>query len=167
MTRPFPGLVAAAFALGLAAGPAPAPAGEPRAVAVLGAALVNTSPAPTTEAERERAVAMAGRIAERLAASGSYVLVDTAPVADEMAGYVNLAHCNGCDADFARRLGADLAVTAEIQKTSNLILHVSIYLRDAATGTLVGGGSADIRSNTEESWRRGVDYILENRILRE
>jgi hypothetical protein len=29
----------------------------------------------------------------------------------------------------------------------------------------VGGGSADIRGNTDESWTRGIDYILRNRIL--
>ncbi|MGF1553426.1 MAG: DUF3280 domain-containing protein [Paracoccaceae bacterium] len=158
-------LVAGAVALCLPAGAASAD--DPRSVAFLGAAIVNTSPAPTTEAERERLALMEARLAEAFEASEDYVLVDTAPVAEAAAGYVNLAHCNGCDADFAAELGADLAVTAEIQKTSNLILHISVYMRDAGTGTLVGGGSADIRSNTDESWLRGIDYILRNRILSE
>ena len=57
-------------------------------------------------------------------------------------------------------------LTAEIQKTSNLILHINVYMREAGTGRLVNGGSVDIRSNTDESWMRGMNYILKNRILR-
>jgi hypothetical protein len=93
--------------------------------------------------------------------------MDVAPVAEKADLYANLAHCNGCDARLARELGAEVAITGEVQKTSNLILHISVYLRDAETGALAGGGSADIRGNTDESWRRGLDFIVKRRILRE
>ena len=41
-----------------------------------------------------------------------------------------------------------------------------VALVGADVGDLVGGGSADIRGNTDESWQRGVSYILRNRILK-
>lgn len=140
---------------------------EPRTAAYFGVRLIDMSLGTTTPEEEARRAALEARLEEGMAASGRYVFVDTEPVRERADRYDNLAHCNGCDAKFARELGADVAVSAEVQKTSNLILHISVYIRDAATGALVGGGSADIRSNTDESWRRGIDYILKNRILRE
>ena len=43
-----------------------------------------------------------------------------------------------------------------MQKVSNLILNINIYVRDAETGDLVAAASADIRGNTDKSWSRGV-----------
>ena len=141
-------------------------ADEPARVAYFGLLLIDMSAGTASAAEEARREVAEVQIAETLAESGRYAFVDTAPVAAKAALYSNLAHCNGCDAALAQELGADLALTAEIQKTSNLILSISIYLRDAKTGALIGGGSADIRGNTDESWRRGVAYILKHRILK-
>lgn len=146
---------------------APGRADEPYRIAYFGVLLLNTSPEETTPDEERRRAALEARLREGLEESGRFAFVDTAPVAKKADLYQNLAHCNGCDARLANELGADLALTGEVQKTSNLILSMSIYIRDADTGQLVGGGSADIRGNTDESWRRGIDYILRNRILRD
>lgn len=157
-------LLAAIVTLGLL----PAGAGEaPRTVADFGVVFLNTSPEATTPEEERRLAALEQRLHEGLEESGRYAFVDTAPVAEKADLYKNLAQCNGCDARLAKELGAEVALSAEVQKTSNLILSMSVYIRDAETGALVGGGSADIRGNTDESWRRGIDYILRNRILRD
>ncbi|MEM7497050.1 MAG: DUF3280 domain-containing protein [Pseudomonadota bacterium] len=140
---------------------------EPVPAAYFGMKLVQTSLEPTSDAERERIRMVEARLRERLSEAGAYSFVDTAPVATKMDLYDNLSHCNGCDAAFAEQLGAEVAISGEVQKTSNLILHISIYIREAGTARLVGGGSADIRSNTDESWRRGIDYIVKNRILKQ
>jgi hypothetical protein len=157
---------AALLVLALAAA-APAMAQAPERAAFFGFVFIDTSLGASQEAELARTRMIEARLAEALEASGRYALVDTAPVAEAAGLYANLAHCNGCDSRFAADLGADIAVTGEVQKTSNLILHMSVYMRDAETGALVGGGSADIRGNTDESWRRGIDYIVKRRILRE
>jgi hypothetical protein len=52
-----------------------------------------------------------------------------------------------------------------VQKVSNLILSLNIYLRDARTGRLVTSMSADFRGNTDESWQRTASYLLRNRLL--
>ncbi|MEO0958477.1 MAG: DUF3280 domain-containing protein [Pseudomonadota bacterium] len=140
---------------------------EPVSAAYFGMTFVQTSLEPTSTAERERLVMVEDRLRAQLEAAGAYTFVDIAPVSERLAHYENPSHCNGCDTTFAEELGAAVAISGEIQKTSNLILHISIYVREAGTARLIGGGSADIRSNTDESWRRGVDYIVKNRILRQ
>ena len=52
-----------------------------------------------------------------------------------------------------------------MQKVSNLILNLNLQVRDVAGGAIVAAGTVDIRGNTDKSWRRGVLYLLEHRIL--
>ena len=144
---------------------APAYAADESA-AYFGFHLINSSEAPLDDAERARLGMVEARLRDKLAAADRYDFVDTAPVAEKADLYENLAHCNGCDAALAKELGADVAITAEIQKTSNLILSMSVYVRDAETGALIGGGSADMRGNTDETWARAVDYIVRNRMAK-
>jgi hypothetical protein len=114
--------------------------------------------------EQLRLAMLTNRLREALAQSGRYDIVDIGPVR-EPAQAMNLQNCGGCDRRLAAELGADLAVTGVVQKVSNLILNINIYVRDVRSGKLVEGHSADIRSNTDESWLRGLNWILKNRIL--
>jgi hypothetical protein len=102
----------------------------------------------------------------RLADDGRYTLVDLAPLGQKVAHATPLRKCNGCAAELAKEAGADVAVTAWVQKVSNLILNVNVEIVEAGTGKLLQVESADIRGNTDESWKRGLDYILRNRILK-
>lgn len=151
----------------LALGPAAAAAEAPASAAFLGIHFLDTSLGARSQAEADRVARIEALLVEQLRAAGRYRFVDVSPVAAEAARYDNIAHCNGCDTDFARDLGADVAITGEIQKTSNLILSMSIFVRDAETGALVGGGSADMRGNTDESWTRALGYIVRNRMLKQ
>ena len=65
----------------------------------------------------------------------------------------------------AKRLGAELAITGTVQKVSNLILNMNIYVRDVSSGATVTAMSADMRGNTDESWSRALDYLIRNRLL--
>ncbi|MET4126820.1 DUF3280 domain-containing protein [Roseovarius sp. MBR-6] len=105
-------------------------------------------------------------VRDRFAAEG-FDLVDISPVQADLDRIVNPAKCYGCDTRMATDLGADFSLVGEVHKVSNLILAMNLQLRDAATGDLVRGGVVDIRSNTDESWQRGMRYILKNRIFRE
>jgi hypothetical protein len=155
------------FALTLLAAAAPAAAEQPRSAAFFGVHFVDMSEGGDLADEAARVAMVSARLQEALAASGRYSFVDVSPVARKAALFENIANCGGCDARLAADLGAAVAVTAEVQKTSNLILHMSVYVREAGGGALVAGGSADIRGNTDETWMRGVNYILKNRLLRE
>lgn len=125
--------------------------------------LVNTSMEETRPDELERLARMQPLAEERLAAAG-YEIVDPAPVAAEAERRAPLKDCNGCELKLARELGADLAALGWVQKVSNLILNVNLQIREVATGRLVKAGSVDIRGNTDESWRRGIVYLVDRRI---
>ena len=59
------------------------------------------------------------------------------------------------------------AAWGTVQKVSNLILNINVYTEDAESGKMKFARSVDIRGNTDESWRRGLDYLLRNYLLRE
>jgi hypothetical protein len=159
---------AALLALALSTSP-PAAQAAPVRAAVFDFELVDTSLEGEimgkSAVETARVAMLSARLRDALAASGTYEIVDIAPVREE-ASRSNLQSCGGCDR-MARQIGADLSVTGVVQKVSNLILNINIYVRDAATGVLVGGGTVDIRSNTNESWRRGLDWLLKHRTLKQ
>jgi hypothetical protein len=113
------------------------------------------------EAEALRLAMIGERLRQLLSASGQFELVGTAPVASKAAA-ANLQSCGGCADDFARELGAAFAVTGTVQKVSELILNINVYVHDATTSKLVAGASVDLRGNTDESWRRGIDYLYKN-----
>ena len=48
-----------------------------------------------------------------------------------------------------------------------LLLNINFYMEDAESGKMKFARSVDIRGNTDESWRRGLDYLLRNHLLRE
>jgi hypothetical protein len=114
--------------------------------------------------EQQRLIRTSEQIRKGLAESGKFAVLDIAPV-KTAAHAANLQACGGCDVDLAQKLGADLAITGVVQKVSNLILSLNIYLRDTQTGRLVTSMSADFRGNTDESWQRTASYLLRNRLL--
>jgi hypothetical protein len=103
----------------------------------------------------------------QLADSGKYGVVDTAPAAARIAEAGYLYGCNRCAVPIARSLGADLALTGTVQKVSNLILNINLYLEDVASNKRLLAASVDIRGNTDESWRRGLSYLVRRRLLAE
>ena len=77
----------------------------------------------------------------------------------------DLRRCDYCATDLARKAGTPFAVVSWVQKVSNLILNINLAVYDVATNTRIAGGSVDIRGDTDESWTRGLFYLLRNRIF--
>jgi hypothetical protein len=150
---------------------APSPAAaEPVRVAIFDFEMIDTSldgeMKGTNPGEKARLAKLAPVLRAKLAASDRYVVVDTGAVA-ERARAQNLQACGGCDATLAREAGADVAMTGTVQKISNLILNLNIYLRDAKDDRLLQSMSADFRGNTDESWSRALSYLIRNKLLAE
>ncbi|HET6605328.1 MAG TPA: DUF3280 domain-containing protein [Rhodopila sp.] len=114
-------------------------------------------------AEQGRLHALDEQLRSLLAKSGCCTILPLGKVAEKTAS-IDMSNCNGCDADFAREIGARLAVTGSVQKVSNLILNINLSVRDVASGQVVHAGSVDIRGNTDESWSRGLSYLLRDRL---
>ncbi|MBB5045588.1 hypothetical protein HNR60_000317 [Rhodopseudomonas rhenobacensis] len=147
---------------------APAQAEDAPKVAVFDFELLDTSLQGEIEGaradEQARLMRSGDQLRKGLAASGKYQVLDIAPI-NSAAHAKNLQACGGCDVQLAQQLGADIAITGQVQKVSNLILNMNVYLRNTRTGHLVTAMSADFRGNTDDSWARAVNFLLRNRLL--
>ena len=114
--------------------------------------------------EQDRLMRAGDQLRRELADSGRFQLLDIAPV-NAAAHGSNLQACGGCDVRYADQIGADLVLTGVVQKVSNLILIMNIYMRDVHTGRLVVAMNADMRGNTDESWSRVTSYLVHDRLL--
>lgn len=168
MPRPFAPLLASLL---LAA--TPATAAEPwegATAAFFGVTFLDTSHEGELGGERADETARVALVEDYVRTAleeQGLILVDLAPAAEELARTVNPAHCNGCDLRMAQRLGARYSIVSEVQKVSNLILSMNLYIRDAETGAQLRGLAVDIRGNNDESWTRGMRYILTRAIFPE
>ncbi|MCD2472477.1 DUF3280 domain-containing protein [Jiella sp. MQZ9-1] len=114
-------------------------------------------------AQDARLKRMAPMLREDIGALPGYEIVDIQPV-EKQAGDANLQSCGNCALRFAGQIGADVAVVGTVQKVSNLILNINAYAFDIKSGKTIARGSADIRSNTDESWDRGLQYLFKTRL---
>ena len=121
--------------------------------------LVPGAPNPR-KIDKMRAEIVTDRLRDHLAKSG-FQVVDIAPVAKKAQG-LNLRACGHCADDFAREVGARYAVTGVVYKVSELVLSMKVEVRDALTAKPVTSAVVDLRGNTDESWRRGIDYLYRN-----
>lgn len=103
-------------------------------------------------------------IAQDLTQRG-FTLVE--PPAEAMAGIRNPVHSNGAEIRIAAEMGSDYAIAGEVQKVSNLIQSVNLFVRDSDSGQTLRAGSVEIRGNTDDAYRRGYSYLLRNIIFRE
>jgi hypothetical protein len=62
----------------------------------------------------------------------------------------------------ARELGADYAFTGVVYKVSELVLSMSVLVHETATSRPLASATVDLRGNTNESWRRAIDYLYRN-----
>src|SRR6202158_1864523 len=139
---------------------------ELKTIAILDFDLVDDqhelSPA-TVEYQRLRSIR--DQLQEEFAESQLYRVVDLGPASELIKKYqseVQLHACNGCELDIARSLHADRVLVGWVQKVSNLILNINIAIKDVATGEGVLNKSVDLRGNTGETWRRGIDYLVQS-----
>jgi hypothetical protein len=147
---------------------APLRAAEPPKLAVFDFEMIDTSLpgevyGPRAD-EHHRLLRVGDQLRKELGESGKFRVLDIAPV-NVAAHQSNLQACGGCDVKLAKQLDADLEITGVVQKVSNLILNINVYLRDVHTGRLMTAASVDMRGNTDESWSRATRYLIRERLL--
>jgi hypothetical protein len=156
------------FTLLILTGSAPLRAAEPPRLAVFDLEMIDNSldgqMYGTRADERDRLSRTGDQLRKELGESGKFQILDISPV-NAAAHQSNLQACGGCDVKLAQQLGADLEMTGTVQKVSNLILNINIYMRDVRTGRLVAAASVDMRGNTDESWSRATRYLIRERLL--
>lgn len=117
--------------------------------------------------EYQRLRSIRDQLQKEFAESQLYRVVDIGPASELIKTYqskLQLHACNGCELDIARSLHADRVLIGWVQKVSNLILNINIQIADAKTGTVLLNKSVDLRGNTDETWRRGVSYLVRSMV---
>ena len=158
------GSVALSARLAAAATP-PEPA---RSVALLNVRFLNDHEdlEPTTGAERARLALIATLFKAKLEASGRYTFVSIpADAAAKIAAGPEIGACGGCEFGYGKEVGADIAAWIVVQKVSDLILNINVSMAAVPTGKLAFFHSVDIRGDTDESWTRGLTYLVKNYLL--
>jgi hypothetical protein len=137
---------------------------DPPKAAVFDFQLANLGAQGPTEADIARLGPISDLLRGLLKNSGRYEIVSTSPVKDEIAKGAELRRCGGCAEDYARTLGADVAITGEIQKVSNLILNINLYVKDLRSDAAEKAYSVDIRGDNDASFEHGVKYLVKNNL---
>ena len=161
-------VLTAVLALGAGGVAEGAPDQAPPRVAFFGFQLINTSLQSTTAEEEARIRMLDDAFRKKLDASGRFKIVPIPPdLREEVAAAPEISNCNGCERDFAIKAGADWAAWGTVQKVSNLILNINVYMEDVREKKMEFVKSVDIRGNTDESWRHGLDYMLRHYLFHE
>ena len=160
--------VMAACVVFVSALPAAADTPAPKSVAMLGVSFQNDNEGyePTSNAERARITALEAQFKLMLEASGGYNFVAMTP---EVQAKINagqpIGTCGGCEIGYGKALGANTVAWVQVQKISNLIMNMNVYIGDVASNKMLFIHSVDIRGNTDESWSRSMKYLLDNYLL--
>ena len=156
------------IALGARLAAADAPSEPAKSVALLNVQFLNDHEdlQPTTGAERARLALIASLFKAKLEASGRYTFVSIpADAAARISTGPEVGACGGCEFGYGKALGADEVAWIVVQKVSDLILNINVYIADVAAGKLAFVHSVDIRGNTDKSWSHGVTYLVKNYLL--
>jgi Protein of unknown function (DUF2380) len=117
------------------------------------------------QAENRRIALISEALRQDLGERGLYRVVDNRAAAELISDFKarqNLRDCNGCEIDIGKALGADVIVIGWVQKVSNLILNINVQIKDVHTGEMLYAQSVDLRSNTDQSWLRGIRYMVDS-----
>ncbi len=125
-----------------------------------GGPIAGESPEETDRLQRMTALAQ-----DLLAQSGLFDIVDGSASTDQRVKDHWLRKCNGCDADIARALGADLSFVCFFRKISVMEQNLEIRIRDARTGRLAHASQTDLRGETDQSWSRALKFLIRYRLV--
>jgi hypothetical protein len=161
-----PGFASLALLALLGAASGHAVAAENPSAAIFDLDFLDTSPAAGSGEHQEemRRLSLVSDALRRMLSERGLAAIDLTPARERIQKAAPLTRCNGCELDLARDLGAELAVTGLVQKVSNLILNINVAVREVGSGRTIRAGSVDIRGNTDESWLRGMSYLVRNRL---
>lgn len=130
--------------------------------ALTGDPLMVLATPKASPAEVER-LALAGEELKRLLGERlGYEVVDLSPLAGEIRQAAPFHKCDGCEADIARKAGAELVVSGNIQKITLMILNLNLMVREVAGGAVKGSYTYPLRDNSDDGWLRGVRRAVED-----
>jgi len=115
------------------------------------------------DAQNRRIGLISDELRQELNQRGMYRIVDNSEAEDlisSLKAQQELRDCNGCEIDIGRALGADVIIIGWVQKVSNLILNINIEVKEVSSGRMLYVKSVDLRSNSDNSWLRGIRFMV-------
>lgn len=161
-------LLVVSLSIGQAIAMAETPDHAPRKILFLGTKFQNDheSQEPTSDAERGRIRAIENIFKSQLESTGAFRFV---PASTEIQSKISegqsIGDCGGCEIDYGAKSGADISAWVVVQKVSNLILNINLYMVDVSERKILLAQSVDIRGNTDLSWTRGMTYLVKNHVV--
>jgi hypothetical protein len=125
-----------------------------------GGPIAGESPEETARLQRMTALAR-----DLLSQSGLFDIIDGSGSTDQRVKDHWLRKCNGCDADIALALGADLSFVCFFRKISVMEQNLEIRIRDAHTGELAHASQTDLRGETDQSWSRALKFLIKYQLV--
>ena len=122
---------------------------------------------PMTAEEGERLLTIEKSFISKLQNADKYSFV---PVPDEMRERIDegqpIGQCAGCEVDYGKEQGVPVVMWGTVQKVSNLILNLNIYMADVNDEKMIFIKSVDMRGNTDETWEQALNYRVKRYILK-
>lgn len=99
-----------------------------------------------------------------LSGTKEFNVVDLSAIEEDIEEKAPLHECNGCENDLAKKAGVELAVLPLLQKSSDTLFNMTIGVQDVATGALKKSVMVVIQGSTDESWLRGVRWLVKRKL---
>jgi uncharacterized protein DUF2380 len=131
-----------------------------------GLSLYGLPPKPK-KAETERLKLVRDELVKMLENRGAYEIVDLSEHASDIRRAAPFDRCDGCEVEFGKRVNADVTVLGVVQKASEMMINVAIYVRDVETGKLAKSMLVSIMQNDDTGWLRAVRHLVKNRLAPE
>lgn len=116
-------------------------------------------------ADLERLKLVAEELKTLMTKDERYEVMDLTPWAADIDKAYPFSKCDGCDLEIGQKAGADLAVMGYVDKLSDALISLQVFVRDVKSGEMVKTMSAEIRGNTDELWLHGIRYLWRNRFM--
>ncbi len=131
-----------------------------------GLSLYGLPPKPK-KAETERLELVRDELVKMLENRGAYEIVDLSEHASDIRRAAPFDRCDGCEVEFGKRVNADVTMLGVVQKASEMMINVAIYVRDVETGKLAKSMLVSIMQNDDTGWLRAVRHLVKNRLAPE
>ena len=95
---------------------------------------------------------------------GRFEVVDLTPLAAEIDKASPFNQCDGCEVPIAAKAGADLVVTGFVDKFSDSLISLQLFVRDVKKSELKQSMSVAIIGNTDELWLHGLSWLWRNKL---
>ena len=90
--------------------------------------------------------------------------MDTAKADDKSVLDRTLRDCDGCEADIARKLGAEQSMIGVVKRATQTDYYIFVQIRDARTGKVLDQESANFAGD-ETGWPTGARMLLKHQVL--